>query len=157
MPNLYYSEIILNDLEAAKKNYSTNCVLNDFSQRQTVDLMRYHKLDLIDNYELYEENNIIKKIKQKELDKFGFDFERYKNHSLYLYIRNHYGFNYTCLKEREEKGEHNALEELQSSYARADKMLAWSTLTFGMNFAPTIASGFNIITFFNNKEIFLSN
>ena len=154
LPNLYYSEIILNDLEAAKKNYSTNCVLNDFSQRQTVDLMRYHKLDLIDNYELYEENNIIKKIKQKELDKFGFDFERYKNHSLYLYIRNHYGFNYTCLKEREEKGEHNALEELQSSYARADKMLAWSTLTFGMNFAPTIASGFNIITFFNNKEIF---
>ena len=61
------SEIILNDLEAAKKNYSSNCVLKDFSQRQTVDLMRYHKLDFIDNYELYEENDIIEKIKKKEL------------------------------------------------------------------------------------------
>ena len=56
------------------------------------------------------------------VDKYGFDFERYKNHTLYLYIRNHYGFNYSCLKEREEKIGYNALEELQISYSRADKM-----------------------------------
>ena len=155
LPNLYYSEIILNDLEASKKNYSTNCVLKDFSQRQTVDLMRYHKLDTIDNYELYEENGIIERIKKKELDKFGFDFERYKNHSLYLYTRTHYGFNYTCLKEREEKGEHNSLEELQISYSRADKMVVWSNLIFGLNFVPSIFSVTNAITFFDNKEIIL--
>ena len=154
LPNLYYSEIILNDLEAAKKNYSSNCVLKDFSQRQTVDLMRYHKLDFIDNYELYEENDIIEKIKKKELDKYGFDFERYKNHTLYLYIRNHYGFNYSCLKEREEKIGYNALEELQISYSRADKMYEWSKIIFGMNFVPTITGLFNLVNFCGNTEIF---
>ena len=154
LPNLYYSEIILNDLEASKKNYSTNCVLKDFSQRQTVDLMRYHKLDLIDNYDLYEENEIIKKIKERKLDKYGFDFERYKNHSLYLYIRNHYGFNYTCLKERENKSQYTTLEELQSSYSRADKMFAWAQMIFGLNFVPTISAILNAITFCSEKTIF---
>ena len=154
LPNLYYSEIILNDLEASKKNYSTNCVLKDFSQRQTVDLMRYHKLDLIDNYNLYEENEIIKKIKQKELDKYGFDFERYKNHSLYLYVRNHYGFNYTCLEEREKKSQYTTLEEIQSSYSRADIMFAWAQLIFGLNFVPTISAITNAITFLDDKAIF---
>ena len=154
LPNLYYSEILLNDLEAAKKNYSTNCVLKDFSQRQTVDLMRHHKVDMIDNFDLYEENDIIRKIKQKELDKYGFDLERYKNHTLYLYIRNHYGFNYTCLKEREDKSEYTTLEELQSSYSRADKMFAWAQLIFGLNFVPTVTAIANAVTILDEKALF---
>ena len=116
--------------------------------------MRYHKLDLIDNYDLYEENGIIKKIKQKELDKYGFDLERYKNHTLYLYIRNHYGFNYSCLKEREDKSEYTTLEELQSSYSRADKMFAWAQLIFGLNFVPTVTTIANAITILDEKALF---
>ena len=155
LPNLFYSEIILNDLEASKKNYSSNCVLKDFSQRQTVDLMRYHKLDYIDNYELYEENGIVDKIKRKELDQLGFDLERYKNHSLYLYLRSHYGFNYTCLKKREEKSEHNALEELQIFHSRGDKMKVWAELVFYLNFVPMVFSLSNVYTLLDKKEFWI--
>ena len=155
LPNLYYSEIVLNDLEAAKKNYSSNCVLKDFSQGQTVDLLRYHKLDFVDNYALYEENEIIDKIKKKELDQYGFDLERYKNHSLYLYIRSHYGFNYTCLKEREKKSRYNTLDELQISYSKADQMIVWANIVFGLNFVPAVVSLFSFMTFYDEKEFYL--
>ena len=67
LPNLYYSQISLFKLDGFNKKYSTNCVLKDYSQKVTIDLMRYHKLDWVDNYELYEENRIIQKIKSKNL------------------------------------------------------------------------------------------
>ena len=63
LPNLYYSSITLNELDAFKEESSTNCVSEDYSQDITKDkILRYHSLDRINNYKLYEENKIIDKI-----------------------------------------------------------------------------------------------
>ena len=65
--------------------------------------MRYHKLDWVDNYELYEENKIIQKIKANNLTNHGFNINSYKDLLIYLYTRMHYGFDKDCLDKRNEK------------------------------------------------------
>ena len=122
LPNLYYSQISLFKLDAFNKRYSTNCVLKDYSQKVTIDLMRYHKLDWVDNYELYEENRIIQKIKSRNLTNYGFNINSYKDHLIYLYTRMHYGFDKECLDKRNEKFN---LDQLQLMHGRADKIFTW--------------------------------
>ena len=54
----------------------------------------------MDNYELYEENKIIDKIKNSRLMDYGFDLDKYKDNNLTLYVRTHFGFDKECLKKR---------------------------------------------------------
>ena len=122
LPNLYYSQISLFKLDAFKKKYSTNCVLKDYSQKVTIDLMRYHKLDWVDNYELYSENKIIQKIQKNNLTNYGFNINSYKDHLIYLYTRMHYGFDKDCLNKRNEKFN---LDQLQLMHGQADKIFTW--------------------------------
>ena len=122
LPNLYYSQISLFKLDGFNKKYSTNCVLKDYSQKVTIDLMRYHKLDWIDNYDLYEENKIIQKIKANNLTNYGFNINSYKDHLIYLYTRMHYGFDKDCLDKRSTKFN---LEQLQLMNGQADKIFTW--------------------------------
>jgi hypothetical protein len=122
LPNLYYSQISLFKLDSFNKKYSTNCVLKDYSQKVTIDLMRYHKMDWVDNYELYDENKIITKIKNNNLTNYGYNVDLYKDHLIYLYTRMHYGFDKECLDKRNEKFN---LDQLQLMHGRADKMFTW--------------------------------
>jgi len=127
LPNLYYSSISLHYLDAFVNKYSKNCVLKDYSQKVTVDKLRYFPISEVDNYELYEENNIIAKIKNSKLADFGFNVEKYKDNVLNLYLRAHFGFNKTCLDEMGFVPDH-----LVYIYGMADNMIVygqWSYLT----------------------------
>ena len=127
LPNLYYSSIPLHNLDAFVNKFSKNCVLKDYSQKVTVDMLRYFSLSEIDNYDLYEENNIIEKIKNSKLIDYGFNVDNYKNNKLNLYIRAHFGFNKTCLDQMGFIPDH-----LVYIYGMADNMILygqWSYLT----------------------------
>ena len=141
LPNLYYSSISLSDLDGFKKKYSTNCVLKDYSQRVTVDKIRYKEIDAIDNYDLYEENKIIEKIqKNSKLLEYGYDIEKLKNHRLFLYIRTHFGFDYDCLLNMGFE-----IDWLVYMYGQADNMIM-----FGNFVLSNIAIiGFSILNFFS--------
>lgn len=134
LPNLYYSRLELFELDNFKKKYSTNCVLNDYSQKIPTDRMRYHPLDSVDNYDLYEENNIIKKINNSNLTKYGFNIDNYKGHYVTLYIRTHFGFDYECLQKRDPKFD---LEYLNILNGKAQNMKV-----FGRNMLYNIINGF---------------
>lgn len=152
LPNLYYSSITLFELDAFKKEYSSNCVLKDYSQDITKDiLLRYHLIDQINNYELYEENKIIEKIQNSKLIYYGYNINNYKNNMLSLYIRTHFGFNYTCL----EKMNFN-IDNLYIFNGQADKMNTWSKHIW-WTFSNLIFSLTEIVTFFpaEDKKIIL--
>ena len=134
LPNLYYSGLELFELDNFKKKYSTNCVLNDYSQKIPMDKVRYHPLDSVDNYNLYEENNIIKKINNSNLTKYGFNIDNYKEHYVTLYIRTHFGFDYECLQKRDPKFD---LEHLNILNGKAQNMQV-----FGRNMLYNILNGF---------------
>ena len=123
LPNLYHSNFDLYNLEAIKKEYSENCVLKDYSEKVIFDTIRYHELNTINHYELYEENGIINKIKNFNLTNYGFNLDKYKDNNLKLYARTHFGFNKTCLKQRKTKFDLKELTEINST---GDKMKAWS-------------------------------
>ena len=127
LPNLYYSSISLHNLDAFMNKYSKNCVLKDYSQKVTVDMLRYFPISEIDNYDLYEENNIIDKIKNSKLIDYGFNVEKYKNNVLNLYLRAHFGFDRDCLDRMKFSRDH-----LVYIYGMADNMIVygqWSYLT----------------------------
>lgn len=127
LPNLYYSSISLHHLDAFVNKFSKNCVLKDYSQKVTVDMLRYFSISEIDNYDLYEENNIIDKIKNSKLIEYGFNVDNYKNNKLNLYLRAHFGFNKTCLDQMGFVPDH-----LVYIYGMADNMILygqWSYLT----------------------------
>ena len=144
LSNLYYSNIDLYSLEALKKKYSENCILKDYSQEITIDQIRYHEINTINHYELYEENGIIDKIKNFNLTNFGFNVDKYKANDLKLYVRTHFGFNKTCLKQRK-KGFN--LEELNEINSNSDKMKTWSIITacfFGISTVSSVSFFFKI-------------
>ena len=120
LPHLYNSALTPFSLEAINKNYSRNCKLNNYPQDAEEDhLIRYHKLDSVDNYELYEENKILDKIRNYNLIKYGYNITKYKQHLLYLYSSRHYGFRKACINERNEKLEMDVYDKL---YSRATLM-----------------------------------
>lgn len=125
LPNLYYSKISLHYLDRFRKKYSQNCVLKDYSQKVTVDKSRYHAIDEVDNYDLYEENKIIDKIKNSKLMEYGFDIDKYKDNKLTLYVRTHFGFDIDCLKRMGFSEEH-----LVYIYGRADNMLLYGNMAY---------------------------
>ena len=136
LPNLYYSNINLHHLDAFVNKFSKNCVLRDYSQKVTVDKLRYFQISQIDNYELYEENRILEKIRNSKVKEYGFNVEKYRNNILYLYARAHFGFDKDCLDKMEFSRDH-----LVYIYGMADKMEvygSWSYLTIA-----TIVSSFS--------------
>ena len=136
LPNLYYSNIKLHYLDAFVNKFSKNCVLTDYSQKVTVDKIRYFPISEVDNYELYEENRILEKIRNSKIKDYGFNIEKYRNNILYLYGRAHFGFDKDCLDQMEFSRDH-----LVYIYGMADNMKvygSWSYLTIA-----TIVSSFS--------------
>ena len=73
LESLYNSKVDLFVLDALKNNYSDNCILKEYSQQVILDgNNRYHKLNEIDQYDLYYENEIIDKIIKHNLTHYGF-------------------------------------------------------------------------------------
>ena len=136
LPNLYYSSISLHHLDAFVNKFSENCVLKDYSQKVTVDMLRYFPISEVDNYDLYEENGIIEKIKNSKLIDYGFNVDKYKGNVLKVYLRAHFGFDKDCLDKMGFINDH-----LVYIYGMADNMIVygqWSYLTIG-----TITSSFS--------------
>ena len=114
--NLYYSSVNLFTLDAFKDS-SENCIA-DSSER-------YHPLDKVDNYELYEENEIITKIHNSKLPNYGYNTNIYKDHDLTLYIRTHFGFDKTCLNNR-----NFDINELNLIHEKVDDIELFEKITF---------------------------
>ena len=125
LPNVYYSSISLHYLDAFINKFSKNCVLKDYSQKVTVDKLRYFPISEVDNYDLYEENNIIEKIKNSKLIDYGFNVDKYKNNKLNLYLRAHFGFNKDCLDQMGFVPDH-----LVYMYGMADNMILYGQTSY---------------------------
>ena len=123
LDSLYYSSIDLFILDALKNNYSNKCILKEYSQQVIFDDNRYHKLNEINQYDLYYENEIIDKIIKHKLTDYGFNTELYKESQVNLYVNSHYGFNKTCLKERKTAFNKTVLDDIISI---TRKMKSWS-------------------------------
>ena len=121
LPDLYHSNIDLFALDGFLKEYADNCVINkDFTQKYTQDFgKRYHKLNQINNYDLYKENQIIDDIEKSELINYGLNTSMYNNNILNLYVRTHYGFDKECLKKRNRDFN---IKELGNIFSTAEKM-----------------------------------
>ena len=116
LPNLYYSNLDLFILDAFKKGLSSDCVLKGYSPNITIDENnRYHKLNSINQYDLYNENGIIDIITRNNLNDYGFNVEKYKENTVNLYINSHFGFNKTCLKNRKTPFNINEISEILST------------------------------------------
>ena len=148
-PHLYYTNLNLFKLDGFLKYKANKCVLNDYTQDftkykgETV----YHSLDIVNNYQLYKENNIIDKINNTNLVKFGYNIEMYKDINLHLYVRRHYGFNKTCLENRKKKDK-DILTQLKLMNGIADKMKDWSQ-KMKYEIGSFIASILDLISFTN--------
>ncbi len=148
LPNLYYSTIELHTLDGNKNKYSTNCILNDYSQKVTVDKNRYKSIDEVNNFELYKENGIIDKINNSNIVNYGFNIDNYKNINLNLFLRTHFGFDIDCLKKMK-----FSEDNLIYIYSRADKMLLYGNWAY---FSIVIIF-FSITNFFSFSGFFSSN
>ena len=125
LPNVYYSSISLHYLDAFINKFSKNCVLKDYSQKVTVDKLRYFPISEVDNYELYEENRILEKIRNSKIKDYGFNIEKYRNNILYLYGRAHFGFNKDCLDQMGFVPDH-----LFYMYGMADNMIVYGQASY---------------------------
>ena len=125
VPCLYHSNIDLYTLDALKKDFSTNCILNDYSQNVTIDTLRYHELSSVNQYELYEENGIIDLIKSRNLTNYGFNIGKYKENTLKLYVRSHFGFNKTCLENSQSKFNREVLTEILATAGKMKVSSEW--------------------------------
>ena len=128
LPYLYYSKLELYVLDPFKRKESYQCTLNDYEgiQKYTEDVSnKYHKLDNIKHYELYKENGFIDMIESHNLTYYGYDLNSLKEHNLHLYIRNFYGFDKECLKNREID---LTVERLNLIHSKADKQSLWSSI-----------------------------
>ena len=148
LPILYYSSIELFILDKYKKEYTTDCLLDEYHQIIPFDKQRYHSIDLVDNYQLYEENNIIEKINNSKLVNYGFNIDNYKDNYLRLYVRTHFGFDKDCLDNRKKKFN---LEQLIYINSKAEKMKH-----YGKNMKYIIFSLIGaILDFFSISEHYL--
>lgn len=107
-------------------------------------------------HDLYEENGIINLIKARNLTDYGFDIEKYKENTLNLYVRTHFGFNKTCLKKRKTKFDMKELTEIIST---AHKMVEASKLILRFGIAVIVLSVGESFIFerLMNIEIFFEN
>lgn len=99
MPSLYWSKSELFALVGNIKKYANKCILNNYNQHYAYENeLRYHKLDHIKIHDLYEENHILDYIKRSNLEKYGYNLDKYfrDDKYLYLYVRSFIGFNKTC-------------------------------------------------------------
>ena len=122
LPTLYYSSIDLFILDSFKEKSTTNCLSEDYPL-SIIDTKRYHVLDEVDNYDLFEENNILDKIKIHNLTNYGYNINIYKHHLLFLYVRTHFGFKKECLRNREFK-----IEELTQTNHAFKKNKKWEIM-----------------------------
>ena len=131
LPNLYYSKSDFFILDIMKKELSSDCVLKDYSQNITKDKLRYHELNSINQYELYNENGIIDIITRNNLNDYGFNVEKYKENTLHLFINSHFGFNKTCLKKRKTEID----KELSEINSTSENMFFWGNFIFWLYIA----------------------
>ena len=144
LPNLYYSNLDLFILDAFKKGLSSDCVLKDYSPNIAIDSIRYHELNSINQYDLYNENGIIDIISRNNLNDFGFNVEKYKENTVNLYINSHFGFNKTCLKNR--KTQFN-MKEISEILSTSKKMFFCGNFIFWFYIASlglTLSESFHI-------------
>ena len=127
LPNLYYSNLDLFLLDAFKKGLSSDCILKNYSPNITIDKLRYHELNSINQYDLFKENGIIDIITRNNLNDFGFNVEKYKENTVKIYINSHFGFNKTCLKNR--KTDFN-IKEISEIFFTSNKMFFWGNFIF---------------------------
>ena len=120
LPNLYHSNVDLYILDANRNKFSTNCNFKSYPQQVSVDHIRYHEINTINQYELYSENKILDKIINNHLTLYGYNIEKYKENTLYLYTGTHFGFNKACLKKR------NPKKEITDIFSISEKMNIWS-------------------------------
>ena len=136
LPNLYYSNLDLFLLDAFKKGLSSDCVLKGYSPNITIDENnRYHKLNSINQYDLYNENGIIDIITRNNLNDYGFNVEKYKENTVNLYINSHFGFNKTCLKNRKTPFNINEISEILST---SNNMFFWGNIIFWFYIASLV-------------------
>lgn len=157
IPNLYWSNYELYNLDANIHKYATQCSLEGYKQNNAFDNeLRYHRLDEISIYDLYKENGIIDLINRTELINYGFDFNKYfrNDKKLYLYVRTFYGFNKTCLKDREIEFNVNQLDELETKHSISEKMKNWGFWAKGLMVASEISSLIAFPDLFTNSGHF---
>lgn len=152
IPNLYWSKWELFALDGNVKDYANKCILKKYNQHYEYENeLRYHKLDDIKIYDLYEENNVLRYINRSNLPKYGYDFNKYfrDDKYLYLYVRSFIGFNKTCLIERKKQFDIDQLFELEKKHTISDRMNSWSAWIKGLCTLSEIGS---FLAFFNVDE-----
>ena len=162
IPSLYWSEYPLYPLDASIKSYSDNCILKDQKQNYAYENGdRFHKIDVIKMYDLFNENGIIDTIKNSKLTKYGFDFDKeYGEKEIYLYVRRFYGFNKKCLDERTKKFNIDQLEDLEKNHTTSDRMKTWSTVVkvlLGISGFATIINLFDFQDEPFKVDVFIKN
>jgi len=146
--NLYYSSVNLFTLDAFK-DASENCIA-DSSER-------YHPLDKVDNYELYEENGIITKIKNSKLSNYGYNTNIYKGHDLTLYIRTHFGFDKTCLNNRKfDINELNLIHKKSEDIASLEEYILYFIVAISIFWALNIFFFYKCFIYIFNFIMFLA-
>ena len=152
IPSLYWSKSDLFALDGNIKKYANKCILNNYNQHYAYENeLRYHKLDDIKIRDLYEENHILDYIKRSNLEKYGYNLDKYfrDDKYLYLYVRSFIGFNKTCLKERKKQFDIDQLYELEKKHTISDRMLSWSGWIKGL---ITLSEIGNIVSLVNLKD-----
>ena len=144
LPTIYYSRVTLYSLDTFKREYSENCISDSYIQQINEDKIRYHSLDKVDNYQLYEENKIISKIERSQLPNYGYNTSIYKDHYLTLYVRTHFGFNKTCLDNRKKKFD---IKELSLIHYKAKDIETFKLLFLVISIIIFIISLVNLIVF----------
>ena len=152
IPSLYYTNLKLFELDAFKKSYANQCVLNGYNQQTTKLLEYYYSLDSINNYRLYYDNNIIQKINASGLIEYGFNINKYKDIKLHLYVRRHYGYDKKCLENREKK--YDIETQLRLMNGIGDQMRSWSEEMLWNIPTPFISLSdfFSITNYFNRPD-----
>lgn len=144
LPNLYYYDYAFHPLDAYKKDYADKCnLLYDYKQKYTKDTIRYHPLDSIEMYNLYEENGIIDIIQKSKVAEYGYDVDVFKNRNLKIYARMHFGFDKDCLDKRKTKLNTDTLGLI---YGRADNMITWGNYIL-IIISTLVASASDMATF----------
>ena len=155
-------EYPLYTLDASIKSYSDNCILKNQNQKYAFENdERFHRIDVIKIYDLFNENGIIDAIKKSKLIKYGFDFDKeYGEKEIYLYVRRFYGFNKKCLDEREKKFNIDQLEDLEKNHTTANRMKTWSILVkvfLGISGLSSLSTLFDFTDETFKADVFIKN
>ena len=157
VPNLYWSKYELYKLDGNINKFNSQCNLQGYSQNHKFDnTERYHKLDDIGIFSLYEENGIIDLINKSELVNYGYNIDKYfrKDKELHLYVRTFFGFNKTCLEARTISFKISQLEELERKHSISEDMISWGSWARGLMSLSEIVTLISVPDMFINDSKF---